>query len=75
MINLVSWNIENQSNMVIFNGCLSALKIITKPNKSVKMDAPPCGGFESLVFIKVRRLRLRLVSGTPLTITLGSRIN
>jgi len=48
MINLVSWNIENQSNMVIFNGCLSALKIITKPNNSVKMDAPPCGGFEVL---------------------------
>ena len=33
--------------------------------------APPGGGFEVLVFIKVRRLRFAFVSGAPLTVTLG----
>ncbi len=31
----------------------------------------PVGGFEVLVFIKVRPLRLNSLSGTPLTVTLG----
>ena len=34
-------------------------------------DAPPGGGFEGLVFFKVRRLRFAFVGGTPLTVTLG----
>jgi len=34
-------------------------------------DAPPVGGFEGLVFIKVRGLRFAFVSGAPLTVTLG----
>jgi len=34
-------------------------------------DAPPGGGFEVLVFIKVRWLRFAFVGGTPLTVTLG----
>jgi len=42
-----------------------------EPNKSVKRDAPPVGGFEVLFFIKVRRLRLTSVSGAPLTVTLN----
>jgi len=35
-------------------------------------DASPVGGFEVLVFIKVRQLRFAFVSGAPLTVTLGS---
>jgi len=35
-------------------------------------DAPPVGGFEVLVFIRVRRLRLAFVGGAPLTVTLGN---
>jgi len=35
-------------------------------------DAPPVGGFEVLVFIKVRRLRFAFVSGAPLTVTLDA---
>ncbi|TSA40444.1 MAG: hypothetical protein D4R63_06120 [Methylococcaceae bacterium] len=34
-------------------------------------DAPPVGGFEVLVFIRVRRLRFSSVSVAPLTVTLG----
>ena len=36
-------------------------------------DAPPVGGFEVLVFIKVRWLHFTFVSGAPLTVTLGVR--
>jgi len=49
----------------LFGGSL-ALAVITQPNKSVKMDAPPGGGFEVSFFIKVRWLRLAFVSGAPL---------
>ena len=37
-------------------------------------DAPPVGGFEGLVFFKVRRLRLSSQSGAPLTVTLGTML-
>ena len=34
------------------------MSLITKPNKTVKWDALPVGGFEVQIFIKVWRLRL-----------------
>jgi hypothetical protein len=42
--------------------------------KVSQRDAQPIGGFEVLLFIKVRRIRLSFVSGTPLTITLENNM-
>jgi len=47
-----------------FGGCYQAQQVGQR-------DAPPVGGFEVLVFIKVRWLRFAFVSGAPLTSTLG----
>jgi len=52
--------------------CSACSNIIVHAQQVGQRDAPPVGGFEVLVFIKVRRLRFAFVGGAPLTVTLGS---
>lgn len=44
------------------------------PNITLKRDAPFRGGFEGLLFFRLRWLRQPSVEGAPLSFTLGRRV-